>query len=103
MELPEDYYRTFFKSRYASSDTIGEMQSELKTLAQGKGAFDWFQGRPMNRQETKQTIFGGEQAPDLKNRLARAFSVKSSFLGSDEKPLGNANLNEQGKLTNNLI
>jgi len=101
MELPEDYYRSFFKSRYASNDTIGEMQENLKGFAQAKGSFSWFTGRDPSNAETKQTIFGGDQQPDLKNRLAKAFSINQSFKGTDEKRFG-SELSEQGKLTQNI-
>jgi hypothetical protein len=35
--------------------------------------------------------------------MASHFGVRASFLGSEEKPIGNTDLNQRGQLTNKLI
>lgn len=102
MELPDDYYRAFFKSRYASKNGISEMQGNLKQIAQQGQSFGWFEGQNLTKEQKKQTIFGGQQQTDLRSRLAKSFGVRRSFLSGDTKGT-ETTLSNENKLIKPLI
>jgi hypothetical protein len=103
-KLPEDYYRTFFRGRYASKEGIGQLAENLKQYSGTAASQGWFQGEGLSSGQTKTAVLDADaQGRDLRARMAKSFGVRSSFLGSEEKPLGNANLNERGKLVNPLV
>ena len=102
MELPEDYYRTFFKSRYASKSGMPEMQSNLKQISEQGGSYGWWQGKGMDQNQVKTaTLDTGREGLDLKARMAKSFGVRKSFLSKDEGGF-QSGLNKQGKLTQSL-
>lgn len=102
MELPEDYYRAFFRSRYASKSGIGDLQKNLQQVAEQGQSFGWFTGEPLSKKETKTTLFGGKEQTDLRRRLAKSFGIRSSFLSSEPKSVG-TDLSEQNKLVKPLL
>ena len=84
--LPEDYYKTFFRSRYASANGMKEMTNNLQQYGQQGGSFGWWQGQGMNPEQTKaETLNAGVQGQDLRSRLNKAFSVQKSVLGSTDQ------------------
>lgn len=101
--LPEDYYRTFFQSRYASESGFKDMQTNLKTLAEGIGAQTWWQGRPMDTGQIKTAALeAGAPGTELRTRLQRSLGVEKSFKGGGLQPFETA-LSKQGKLVKPLI
>jgi hypothetical protein len=100
MELPEDYYKTFFRSRYASKSGIPEMQSNLKQIAEQGSSLGWWQGKDMQKSQVKEAAFGGK--PDLRAKMSKAFGVRGSFLSGDQKGF-DTQLSQQGKLVKPLI
>lgn len=82
MEMPTEYLRSFFRSRYASKAGFGDFSSNLKNLAQGASAFGTWEGTPLNPQQTKDVLFGGKEQSDLRQRISRAFQVEQSMAGS---------------------
>ena len=104
-ELPEDYYRTFFKSRYASSDRHRRAAGRTSRRWRREGRVRLVPGQADGpEQETKQTIFGGEQADRPQEPpgacLQRA-RVPSS--AARRRPSATPTSTQQGKLTNKLV
>ena len=102
-QLPEDYYRTFFKSRYASKSGMGEMQGNLKQVAEQGGSYGWWQGKGMGTGQVKTAALDSSaQGVDLRSRLAKSFGTRNSFLGNEQKGF-DSQLTNQGKLVKPLI
>jgi len=103
MELPEDYYRSFFKSRYASSTGMKDLSTNLNDIAQQSSSLGWFQGEGMDRGQVKTAAFGSDiGATDLRSKMKKAFGVRGSFLSGDQKGF-DTQLSQQGKLVKPLI
>jgi hypothetical protein len=102
MELPDNYYKAFFQSRYASSSGFGQVVENLKGVQQGANSFGWFTGTEPNKEQVKQLAFGGEQQTDLRSRLAKSLGVRQSFLSGQQKGF-DTQLNPQKKLIRPLI
>lgn len=98
MDLPDDYYGSFFKSRYASSEGIKDLATNLNGIAQQSGSLGWFQGQSMDRGQIKTAAFDTEPAGlDLRSKMNKAFGVRNSFLGSEQKGF-DTSLSQGGKL-----
>jgi hypothetical protein len=102
MELPDDFKRAFFRSRYAAKQNFSGLADNLKQLSQQGGSMAWMEGDALARGEQKQLLFGGKQQADLRQRLAKAFTIKGSFLSADQKG-PESNLNQQQRLVQPLI
>jgi hypothetical protein len=103
MQMPDDYYTSFFKSRYASSSGFSGFTDNLKQLSQQGGAYNWFEGHGTTNNENKQVLFGqGKPQADLKSRLSQHFNVQSSFLSKDQEGFGTEQ-NKQGKLIKSTL
>jgi DNA-binding PadR family transcriptional regulator len=101
MEMPEDWYKTYFRSRYASKEGFGDFTTNLKNLAQGMTSFALFEGRPVTKQEQEQVLFGGKEQSNLRQKIARAFAVQSSMTAG--QPLSSPVSMDQNRLTQPLI
>jgi hypothetical protein len=103
MEMPEDYYNSFAKSRYASSEGMKGLSQNLSDLSQKGSSFGWMEGAPITDQQQKTQLFGGDQtATDLRTRLARGFNVRGSFLGSEQNS-ADTSLSKRGQLIKPLL
>jgi hypothetical protein len=103
MQLPDDYYRAFFRSRYASSEGMKGLADNLSNLVQKGSSFAWMEGAPMNKAQTRQQLFGTGKGPtDLRSRLARSFTSRGSFLSNDVTGASSA-LNQRGQLVKPLL
>ena len=103
LELPDDYYKTFFRSRYASTSGVKDMGDNLKTLAMGRQSQGWFQGTPMDSQQIKTAALDSEgKGNDLRSRLQKSFGIEKSFKGAQEQGFG-ASMDERGKLVKKTI
>lgn len=101
--VPEDYYRTFFRSRYASEEGMKEFGENLKLQYQAGPSMGWFQGQAMDAGQVKSATMGtDQQAQDLRSRLSKAFNVRGSFLSSQQKGFDTA-MSKGGNLVNPLI
>jgi hypothetical protein len=97
-DLPDDYYRTFYKSRYASESGLKELQQNLQTYGQAGASYGWFQGKPMDTGQVKTaTLDSSAKGQDLRARLGRAFGTRGSFL-SGKTPGFESDLDEQRRL-----
>jgi hypothetical protein len=79
MDMPTDYLRSYFRSRYASKSGFNDFATNLQNLAQGAGSYNLWAGAPMQQGQTKQVLFGGKQQSDLRRQLSRAFAVEQSM------------------------
>jgi hypothetical protein len=103
MELPDDYYSSFFKSRYASSTGMKDLSTNLNDIVQQKGSLGWFQGEEMGRGQIKTAAFGSNLgATDLRDKMKKAFGVRGSFLSGEQKGF-DTSMSQQGKLVRPLI
>ena len=101
--LPDDYFRTFFKSRYASKSGFQELQENLKGYVQQSGSLAWMQGQAPTKGQTKTAILGtGPGATDLRSRLAKSFNVQTSFFGTEPGEAETA-MSKSGKLIKPLL
>lgn len=88
VEMEEEYYKSFFRSRYATESGINALSQNLKTLSQARPSAQWFQGRDVTTGETAQVLFGGKQQAGLRDRLSRQFNVHAAFVAGEEKGFG---------------
>jgi len=103
IEAPDDYYRTFFRSRYASKQGMEEFGANLKQQYQQGSSLGWFQGKAMDTGQVKSATMGtDQQAQDLRSRLSKAFEVRGSFLSGTQKGF-DTSMSKGGKLVNPLI
>lgn len=103
MEVPDDYYNSFAKSRYASSEGMKGLSQNLSDLVQKGSSFGWMEGAPLTEQQTKKELFGGDVgATDLRSRLTRGFNMRGSFL-SKEQAGPESTLSKRGQLVNPLL
>ena len=103
IEIGDDYFSEFVKSRYASSSGISDLSTNLGTIASTSGAFNWFQGEPTSQGQVKTAAFNANKAgTDLRSRMNKAFGIEKGFKGSQEQGFG-ASMNEQGKLVKKTI
>ena len=86
VEMPDEYYNSFFRSRYASKSGMNLLSENLKQYAQQGKSFGWMEGREMSGTEQKSLLFGqGPKQADLRSRLAKSFGVRGSFLSGESK------------------
>lgn len=98
IKVADDYYKSFFSSRYASSEGVSDMVKNLSSYVQTQPASTWYQGEAPTRKVMKQAVFGGDvKATDLRSRLARQFQTQQSFI-SDEPAAYQTAMNKQEKL-----
>lgn len=103
MQMSDDYYKQFFKSRYASESGFSDLSDNLKNYAATSGALTWFQGAPVTQQQTKTaTLDSTQQGTDLRARMAKTLGVQSSFFGTDQNAF-NTTLDERGKLVKKTL
>jgi hypothetical protein len=103
MELPDDYYNAFFKSRYASSSGMKDLADNLSGIVQNKGSLGWFQGSEMDKGQVKTAAFGSNiPATDLRAKMSKAFGVRNSFLSNESKSF-DTQLSQQSKLIKPLL
>jgi hypothetical protein len=101
-DIPDDYFRTFFRSRYASEEGISQMQQNLKTYVGGRGALQWFEGKPMTTKDVKTaTLDAGQKGRDLRWRLASKVGTRQNFIGSEQQGFGKK-LNEREQITTRI-
>jgi hypothetical protein len=103
MQMPEDYYKAFFKSRYATSEGIKGLSQNVAQLATQGDANRWFAGDDLTGKEKKQQLFGsGPGATELRQRLSQHFGLRANFLSSG--PGGpQSGLSRSGKLVKPLL
>lgn len=103
VQMDDSYFKEFFKSRYASSSGIGDLVTNLGTIASTGGSYSWFQGQPVDTGTVKTAAFNsGKQGADLRSRMNQAFGIRKSFLDSDAQGFDTA-INQQGKLVKQTI
>lgn len=102
-QVPDDYYRTFFKSRYATKEGLRDFGENLKLQYQAGSSMGWFQGRSMDEGQIKTaTMNAGQKGEDLRGRLKKSFGVRSSFLSGQQRSF-DTSLSKNEKLTNPLL
>ena len=103
LDMGDDYYKTFFKSRYASQGGLQTLQQNLKDIAESRGAQEWFQGRAVDAGQIKTAALeAGTSGTDLRARFQRSLGTQKSFVGAEQRSF-ETQLSKQGKLVRPLI
>jgi hypothetical protein len=103
MDLGDDFYKSFVKSRYASTAGFKDLVNNLDRIAAEGSSMSWFQGTPLSREQFKTAAFNAKaKGKDLRTRFDKAFGVRSSFLASDQED-PSLTRNVRGQLTNPLM